>query len=173
MARVVRELINDVHSISLLVYSSVAGLKFSVALRDPTDANSLVNLCTIPTANTWTLITLPNLPVWPAGGNFSILPGAQGYNLTVTLACGSTYMAPAAGTWQTGLFLGAPGMSSWVASPVNSTFFLAFVQHEPGALCTTLMDKPFSQNLDECLRYYQKTYAYGTKPGTAIDANAV
>jgi hypothetical protein len=29
------------------------------------------------------------------------------------------------------------------------------------------MDKPFSQNYDECLRYYAKSYEYGIKPGTA------
>jgi hypothetical protein len=29
------------------------------------------------------------------------------------------------------------------------------------------MDKPFTQNLDECLRYYQKSNAYGTLPNAA------
>lgn len=35
------------------------------------------------------------------------------------------------------------------------------------------MDKPFSQNYDECLRYYQKTYDYGTPVGTASVNGAV
>jgi hypothetical protein len=162
---VFRELINDVSSVSLLVYSSVANLKFSVSIRDNPATKSLVKLCSIPTANTWTLINLPNLPVFPSG-NFSMLPGVPGYDLAIILAAGTSFIAPAADTWQTGNFLGAPGMSNFGAQSVNSTFILGFVQHEPGPLCSTLIDKPFSQNLDECLRYYQKTYLYSTKPGT-------
>ena len=157
------------HSLSLLARSSVADLKFSVALSDPTSSKSLVKLCTL-TDTGWTLIQLPNLPVWASGGTFSALPGAAGYALHIVLACGSTYMAPVADTWQNGNFIGAPGMSNFAASPVNSTFDIAFVQHEPGLLCTTLMDKPFAGengNLEECLRYYCKSYPYTTKQGTA------
>ena len=47
-----RELQYDVHSISILCRSSVAGLKFSLSLRDSTNANSLCKLCTIPSART-------------------------------------------------------------------------------------------------------------------------
>ena len=159
-----RELASDVHSISMLVKSSVANLKFAVALRDSGPATtSLVKLCTIPIANTWTLIQLPNLPAWPSG-NFSSSPGAVGYQFSICLAAGSNMIAPAADTWQTGPFLGAPGMSN-LAATLNATFDVGFVQHEPGAVCSTLIDKPFTQNLDECLRYYQKTYRYGVMPG--------
>ena len=99
-----RELVSDVTSFSLLVSSSVAGLKFSVAIRDSGPATkSLVKLCTIPTASTWTLIQLPNLPVFPSG-NFSLNPGAVGYVIDICLAAGSTWMSPAADTWQNGHF---------------------------------------------------------------------
>jgi hypothetical protein len=165
-----RELINDVHSLQLLVNSSVA-FSFSIAIRDPALAHSFVHLCTIPTASVWTMIQIPNIPVFPAAGNWSIFPGAQGYDISITLACGSTYIAPAADSWQNGNFLGAPGMGNFVASPVNSTFSIGFIQHEPGALCSTAMDLDFSRNLDSCLRYYQKTYDYDLAIGTA-NANA-
>jgi hypothetical protein len=164
-----RELQNDVHSLQVLVRSSVAGLSFGVALNDPTSANSLTNLLTIPTANTWTLLTLPNLPVWPGAGTFVNTPGSAGYLLFLTLACGTTYRAPANGTWQSGNFFGAIGQSNFAASPVNSTFDIAFVQHEPGPLCSTPMDCPFTQNYYACLRYFQKTYSYGTVAGTATN----
>lgn len=162
-----REMANDVTSLSLMVYSSVAPLKFSVAIRDAaTVTRSLVKLCTVPVANTWTLIQLPNIPK-PTSGNFSTLPGAAGCGVSVALACGATFMAPAADTWQNGNFLGAPGMDNWCANPITSSvFYLGFVQHEPGPLCTTFIDKPFSQNLDECLRYYQKSYPYGMAVGS-------
>lgn len=165
-----RELSQDVHSLSLLVYSSVVNLKFAVALRDPASAHSLVKLCTVPTANTWILISLPNIPVWTASGNFSSAPGVGGYILSICLASGSTYLAPATDTWQNGNFIGAPGMDNWASKPVNSQFIVAFIQHEPGALCTTLIDKPFTQNLAESLRYYCKNFPYATKPaaGTGL-----
>ena len=51
--------------------------------------------------------------------------------------------------------------------PVNSAFDIAFVQHEPGSVCSTFMDKPFTQNQDECLRYYHKTYDYRAAMGLA------
>ena len=160
-----REIQGDVSSLSLLVASTVVGLKFSVALRDPgSSSKSLTKLCTIP-ATGWQLIQLPNLPVFPSG-NFSLVPGNPGYLLSITLACGTTFTAPAADTWQNGNFVAAPGMDNFASKPVNSVFQIAFIQHEPGAVCSTLMDKPFTQNYDECLRYYCKSYPYATKAGT-------
>jgi hypothetical protein len=162
-----RELQNDVHSIQCLVRSSVAGLSFGIALRDSTSTVSLSKLCTISTANAWTLLSLPNLPLWSSGGTFNNTPGKIGYFLSVTLAAGTTSIPPANDTWQTGNFIGAVGQSNFAASPVNSTFDVAFLQHEPGALCTTPIDCPFTQNYRDSLRYFCKSYAYATKPGTA------
>jgi len=170
---VLRELIGDVHSIQVLVNSSVAPLKFSVFLRDVSSTRSLVKLCTYTTQNVWQLITLPNLPVWDAGGTFNITPGLQGYDFGVTLACGSTFIAPAADIWQNGNFLGAAGMDSFVSKAVNSTFFIGFLQHEPGSQCTTPIDKPFTQNYDDCLRYFCKSYSYATRPGTVTSIGAI
>ena len=165
-----RELCADVSSLSLLVYSTVAPLKFSVAIRDSPATQSLVKLCTITNAATWTLIQLPNIPV-PPSGNFSLSPGVTGYTLTIVLAAGSNFVAPAADVWNAGNFLAAPGADNFASKPVNSGIYFSFVQHEPGPLCTTLIDKPFSQNLDECLRYYQKSYDYALKPGVASPVN--
>jgi hypothetical protein len=167
-----RELGGDVTSLSLLVRSSVSGLKFSAALRDANSTVSLVKLCTIPSANTWTLITLPNIPL-PSSGTFNYQPGQVGYILNIMLSVGSTYIAPAADTWQNGVFIGAPGMDNFCGKTNGSTFDLAFHQHEPGALCTTPIDCPFTQNYDDCLRYFQKTYDYGTKPGTVTNNGAL
>jgi hypothetical protein len=158
-----RELAGDVHSLSLLVRSSVAGLKFGVALRDSPPTRSLVKLCTIPSANTWTLITLPNLPGW-LSGNFGAGVGLPGYQLVITLACGATGTTVANDAWQSSNFFGAIGQSNFAASPVNSTFDISMAQHEPGAICSQFIDKPFPQNYDECQRYFQKNVAYAALP---------
>jgi hypothetical protein len=115
---------------------------------------------------------LPNLPLWPSGGTWLLTPGNLGYTLYITLACGSTNTTNANDVWQSGSFLGASGQDNFAALAANSVFSLAFVQHEPGAHCTTLIDKPFSANLDECLRYFQKTVGYGVNPGSP-GANAL
>ena len=167
-----RELISDVSSCQILVRSSVSGLSFGLAWRDSAAAYSLTKLITVPSANTWSILTMPNLPVWTPSGNFPIGPGVLGCYFDIVLAAGSTLTSPANNTWQAGNFIGAAGQSNFAASQVNSTFDIAFVQHEPGPLCTTLMDKPFSQNLDECLRYYQKSYDYGTAVGGITTAGA-
>jgi hypothetical protein len=165
-----REFGSDPTSFSILCASNVAGLKFSIAFRDSPATKSLVKLCTIP-ASGWQLIQLSNIPAI-TGGNFNLSPGSVAYQLSITLACGSTYLAPAADTWQTGNFLGAPGMSNFAASPVNSLFQVAFVQHEPGPNCSQLMDLDFPTNYDRCLRYFQKTYDYQQSTGT-VTSNGI
>lgn len=160
-----RELIGDVHSLSILVRTSVAGLSFGISLQDNTGAHSLVLLATIPNANTWTLLTFPALPIWVAGGSFSLKAGTVGYTIGIVLAAGSTYVTPANGSWQAGNFYGALGQSNFAASALGSTFDIAYVSHVPGANCLQI-DKPFAQNYDECLRYYQKSYDYAIVPGS-------
>jgi hypothetical protein len=171
-----REIVSDVSSLSLLVFCT-SPLKFAAYLREPTGtpAHSIVRLCTIPAGNVWTLIQWPNIPTFPTG-TFSTLPGTAGYEVGFSLACGSTFIASAANTWQNGNFVGAPGMDNFGSLAVNSVFQAAFIQHEPGALATTLIDKPFSGangNYEECLRFYQKTYDYPTAIGTATANGAL
>jgi hypothetical protein len=164
---ILRELIADVSSITILVRSSVA-TSIGLWLQDLAQAHSLTKLVSVPTANVWTTVQLPNIPVWPAGGTWAINSGVGGYILGICLLAGATYTSPANDVWQNGNFMGAVGQSNFAASPVNSTFDIAFVQHEPGPKCTQLMDLDFVTNYDRCLRYFAKSYEYATKPGTAI-----
>jgi len=169
-----RELKGDVHSLALLVNSAVAPLKFSVAIRDNPGTKSIVHLFTIPTANTWTLLTWSNIPAFPSA-NFSSAPGAVGYVLDICLAAGSSKIAPAADVWQNAVYIGASGMDNLAAQAVNTNFYCGFIQHCPGSN-TDLIDLPFGQNLDGpfgCTRYYQKTFDYGTKAGTVTYNGAI
>jgi hypothetical protein len=167
-----RELVNDVHSVSILARSSVANLSFGLIMTDVAETRALAKLCTMGAANTWSLIQLPNLPLWSAGATWPLTPGSQGYYLTISLAAGASQLIPV-DTWQTTtMYGGAVGQSNFAAN-AGATFDLAFVQHEPGPQCTTPIDCPFGQNLDGtmgCLRYYQKSYPYAVKPG-AIGGN--
>lgn len=167
-----RELQGDVTSLSILCRCTVAPLTFAMWMRDGAAAAtvSLVQLATISVANTWTLFPFPNLPLWSASGTYSNQPGNLGYRIGIGLAAGSSNLAPSTGVWVSGAFAGAAGMSNFMAQPVNTAFEVAFIQHEPGPVCTTLIDKPFAQNYDESLRYYQKSYEYGQIAGTITTA---
>jgi len=128
----------------------------------------------IPAGGAWTVITLPNLPVWPGSSNWSLNPGSAGYEIGICLGAGTTFQAAALGSWQAANVLGFAGQNTGAGNnflaTANALCTVAFVQHEPGASCSTLIDKPFTQNLDECLRYYCKSYDYGVAPGTVSGA---
>ena len=177
---VLRPLFQDVTSISILAASSVASFVFPVILSNGVNSSSggwcIGYLCTTsPTPNTPTLITIPNIPVWPGteGTEWFTTPGQLGYQIRFSLcaAASSSIGAAAIGQWLRppggGNIWGVAGQTNFGALATGSTFTLYYVQHEPGPVCSTLMDKPFTQNLDECLRYYTKSYDYGTKAGTA------
>jgi hypothetical protein len=174
-----RELINDNHSIGLLVRSSVSPLKFGVALRNIGDGGSapqqtwrsLCKLATISAANVWTVIQLPNLPLFDSSTTWNTAPGTYGYEILITPACGPTYTTPANNTWQQGNLYGAVGQDNFAASPVNSTFDIAFVQHEPGPLCSQFIDLPFGANLRSCQRYFAKSWGYSGGATPAADGN--
>jgi hypothetical protein len=160
-----RELISDVHSISLLAQCSVP-LKFSVGLCSSDGSYSIVYLCTIPTPNVWTLITIPSIPVWTSSFNFPLTPGSSGYVLRICLAAGSTYVAPSAGSWVNANVLAAPGQDNFGSFPAGTAFYLGFAQHEPGPVCTQFIDLPFEDNLRACQRYFSKNIDYSVKaPG--------
>jgi hypothetical protein len=85
--------------------------------------------------------------IWFAGGtgtNYHTLPGAGTFSTTVS-AGGSTF---------------ANIMSN------GSTWDIARVQLEPGTHPTPFEFVPIAQELRRCMRYYQKSYAYGTTVGS-------
>jgi hypothetical protein len=171
-----RELLGDVHSFSILARSSVANLKFGISLNSLSGTTyGLGKLCTLGAANTWQLTTLPNLPVWAAGGTWPTTPGGSGgYEVNIALAGGTTSTMPANDIWQATAAWIPVGISNFAASPVNSTFDLAFLQHESGPNCTTLNDQgcDFFSNLTKSQRYFFKTHNYAVKPGNPDSGNA-
>jgi len=167
-----RELMNDVHSIAVLARSNVANVKFGVFLKDPTASRSFTHLCALGAANTFSLFTIPNIPIFPSAGTFTSAPGAVGYLIGICLAAGTTYTSGANDSWQSANFNGAFGQDNFMANAVNSYVDLAFIQHSPGSNAD-LLDKPFSQNYDESLRYFCKSYDYETAAGATTGTTDV
>jgi hypothetical protein len=157
-----RELAKDVHSLSL-VAAGPQGFKFAVTLF--AGGQSLTKLCTIGSGG-YTYIPLPNLPKWPSG--LSMEAGVAAYNINVCLAAGSNKIVSATDVWvpNSNGAVGALGMDNFASLPLNTVFDLVFLQHEPGPACGYFIDCPFEDNLESCLRYYQKSYQYKTPAGT-------
>jgi hypothetical protein len=162
-----RQMYAQPHSLSVMVQSSVAPLTFCVFLRDygsaATITQSFVSLLTIPTAATWTLFTLPNLPAWPSSYNYTFNRGALSVNVGLCIACGTTYQSPNPGGFAAGNYLGAAGMGNFSGQAVNSTFAVGFVQYEPLAICSPPIEVDYLMSLKECQRYYAKSISYGQK----------
>lgn len=146
-------------SISLIAWCTSAPFSFSVSIRDSQAAYSYCHLCTIPTANVWTLIQIPNIP--PFTGSIPITPGSVAYDLTICAAAGASYIPPQNDVWVAGNYIGAVGQNNFFAFPNGSFFRVGFIQHEPGPTCNNLIDIPFDKNLQSCLRYYQSSMGYG------------
>ncbi len=169
-----RELIADVHSVSILMRSSVANLKCGLILRDSNNTHSLAKLFQLSaTPNTWSLVQLPNIPVFTASGVWSVNPGALGYSLMISLGAGASVTASANDVWLNASYNGALGQDNFAAT-AGAIADIAFIQHEPGNLCSNPpMDCPFTQNYDDCLRYYTKSYAYGTAIGSVANPGVI
>jgi hypothetical protein len=73
---------------------------------------------------------------------------------------GAQWMPPANDVWVAGNFYGAIGQDNFFALPVGTTLDLGFVQHEPGPVCTPLIEIPWDKNLRACQRFYAKSVGY-------------
>lgn len=60
-----------------------------------------------------------------------------------------------------------------LASATNNYWQITGVQLEVGATATPFEFKSFDEELNQCQRYYQKSYEYGTVPGTATANGAI
>jgi hypothetical protein len=100
-----------------------------------------------------------------------------GLGLYLMMACGSTYIAPAANTWFGATYAAAPGQINGVAA-TSDAFRLTGVTIHPGsegptAARSPFIMRPFPQELELCKRYWQKSYNYASLPGSVGSSGAL
>ena len=155
-------------SLSFWVYSSLTGL-FAGALSNSGGTRSYVFTYSIGSANTWTYITIPNIP----GDVTGTWNNAGGLGLTVkfSLGCGSTFQTTP-GVWQGGNYDGT-NTSVSVVSTNGATFYATGVQLEPGTVCTAFETRLFGIETSLCQRYYSSGYvSYGGYVSNGVSCNA-
>ena len=136
-------------TVSFWVKASVTG-NYGLTLRGGASTTYYVSSYNIPTANTWTYITLtipgPTTDTWGSTNGF-------GMYVYFDLGVGSTYSA-AAGSWGTGNYFGLTGGVKFSATN-GATFYITGVQLEVGSFATGFEYRQYGQELALCQRYYQ------------------
>ena len=145
----------------------VAGL-YSISVRNQAISRSYVATYTQAAGGVlqYNVITIPGdtaAATWAMGNGIGIY-------FNMTFASGSTLTASAANTWLNGSVVAAPGQvnlasvaSSWAR--ISTVIILPGLE-APSAARSPLIMRPYDQELLTCKRYWQKSYPYGTLPGT-------
>jgi len=138
-------------TLSFWVRSSLTGT-FGGVLQNAAGNRSYPFTYSIPTANTWTQIS-----VTVAGDTSGTWVGAtNGNGLTVYfgLGVGSTYNGTA-GAWAGSLYLGATGATSVVGTN-GATWYVTGVQLEQNTVATPFERRLYGQELANCQRYFSR-----------------
>jgi hypothetical protein len=155
-------------TLSFRVYSSLTGT-FGGALRNSTAARAYPFTYSIPTANTWTTISVTI--AGDTSGTWLTTNGI-GINLSFGLGGGSTYSGTA-GAWSgAGNYITATGATSVVGTN-TATFYITGVQLEKGSTATSFDYRPYGTELTLCQRYYQlsRSISGGGNSTTSIVAS--
>jgi len=144
-------------TLSAWVYSSLTGT-FGGSIMNGAFNYAYPFTYTIPTANTWTQISVtvagPTAGTWPTDNSASL-------QVNFSLGTGTTYSGTA-GAWTGSLKFSATGAVS-VVSTSGATFYLTGVQLEVGTTATNFDFRSYGTELALCQRYYwQKNGQYAS-----------
>jgi hypothetical protein len=147
-------------TLSFRVYSSLTGT-FGGSISNSAFNRSYPFTYSIPTANTWTTIS-----VTIAGDTSGTWLTTNGIGLRVYfgLGVGATYSGTA-GAWAGSGYMSATGATSVVGTS-GATFYITGVQLEKGSTATSFDYRPYGTELALCQRYFQKSYNTDVAVGT-------
>jgi hypothetical protein len=136
-------------TISFVVYSSLTGT-FGGTLQNFAQTRSYPFTYSIPTANTWTSISV-TIPGDTSGTWVGSTSAGAAY-LQLAFGVGST-KSGTAGAWASTNYISATGAVSVVGTN-GATFYVTGVQLEPGSIATPFERLPYGETLALCQRYY-------------------
>jgi len=138
-------------TLSFRVYSSLTGT-FGGSITNGALNYSYPFTYSIPTANTWTTITVT--VAGPTAGTWAGAVNTAGIYLIFGLGGGAT-VSGTAGSWASASYYTATGATSVVGTN-GATFYITGVQLEKGSTATSFDYRPFGTELALCQRYFYK-----------------
>jgi len=159
-------------TLSFQVYSSLTGT-FGGALTNSAANRIYVFSYSIPTANTWTTISITI--VGDTSGTWLTTNGL-GIKLIFDLGVGTTYKGTA-GSWGSTYYDGVTGGVNIIGTN-GATFYITGVQLEKGSTATSFDYRPYGTELFLCQRYAWKygglaSDIFGAGPGLYADGNEI
>jgi hypothetical protein len=146
-------------TLSFQVYSSLTGT-FGGSIRNGVGNRSYPFTYSIPTANTWTSISVTiagdTSGAWTTNNSTSI-------EIDFNVGSGTTFSGTA-GSWSANNYTSATGAVSVVGTN-GATFYITGVQLEKGATATSFDYRPFGTEFSLCQRYFETSYDYGQALG--------
>jgi hypothetical protein len=139
-------------TLSFLVYSSLTGT-FGGVLRNSAPNRSYPFSYSIPTANTWTQISITI--AGDTSGTWLTTNGI-GMRLAFSLGAGAT-VSGTAGAWAAANYYSATSAVS-VLGTANATWYITGVQLEKGSTATSFDFRSYGTELALCQRYYEVCY---------------
>ena len=125
---------------------------------------------TVSASDTWEHITITILPDSNIKAGAGAIANDNGAGITIgfVLKEGSNYEGATANAWNTAKYTTSNQVNNMDST--SNTWYLTGVQLEIGEKATEFEHEPFETTHRKCLRYYYKTYEYGTAVGTATSS---
>jgi hypothetical protein len=140
-------------TLSFQVRSSVTGT-YTGVLASGDNTRTYAFTYSIPTANTWTSISVTIAGDTSGGQTAYPINNTTGLRLKLDLGSGSNYQMTA-GSWQAATNkIGTSSQVGW-AQTAGATFYITGVQLEKGSTATSFDYRPYGTELVLCQRYYQ------------------
>jgi hypothetical protein len=156
-------------SVGFWFYTSTAGT-YSMSIRNFNGTRSYVAtfVCAASTWE-WKTFTIPGDTTGAWATDIT-----AGLSVSITAMTSATFLTPTANAWVSGNFIGVTGTinATAVSSKFAATGLIVLPGIElPSAARAPFIMRPFDQELVLCQRYYEKTYPYADRPGSAYGVN--
>ena len=150
-------------TMSFWVKSSVAGTYYiSLTNEGGPPSHSYVSDYTINATNTWEKKAITFTP--GTVGTFNMTNG-EGLRVRWSVGEGASNQTATLNAWQAGNFRAGTSGANFMGT-LNNSFRITDVQLEVGSEATDFEQRPFSEELALCQRYYCKTSDYTTAPNS-------
>jgi len=166
----IRHMMGKVCTLSFWVRAYLTGT-YCISLSNSGVDRNYVAEYTITQADTWQYKTITFTMHDGLSGTWAYTPDTVGLSIRWALLTGTTFHTTNTDTWETiGSAKYATSNQVNFFSSTNNTFYLKNIQLELGPQATEFEGRPMSTELALCQRYYEKSYALETAPGTVANS---